>query len=103
MRTQSGATGIEKTGTANTINRRIVAEFMSRLSREMEDIADALLEKGKPVEGEAAASVLLRSSWITSGVFGLTNMWDSPVKLDNTNLIFLKSTWITAGAEPRCN
>ncbi|HAR96820.1 MAG TPA: hypothetical protein DCR97_12790 [Deltaproteobacteria bacterium] len=88
----------------NTINRRTVAKLISKLSHEMEDIVDALLEKKESVGNQAFASVLLRSSWITRGVFSLTNDWAGTKRLeDDGKVIFLRSSWITAGAEPRCN
>lgn len=89
--------------TENTLNRRNVAEFISRLSREMEDIADALLEKREPANDKPVASVLLRSAWLTTGVFAMTKPWDAASEFDKTNLVLLRSSWLTAGAEPRCN
>lgn len=87
----------------NTINRRKVAEFISQLGRQMEDMAEALLEK-KSSAPAIDVSVLLRSKWLTSGVFEMTNQWDSPKHFDNDRkVIFLRSPWFTAGAKPRCN
>lgn len=89
----------------NIVNRRTVAKLISKLSQEMEDIVDALLEKKEPVvDKQGVASVFLRSPWITHGVFSLSNDWASSKKFgEDRKVIFLRSTWITAGAEPRCN
>jgi hypothetical protein len=88
----------------NIINRSTVAKLISKLSQEMEDIVDALLEKKESVDKQGVASVFLRSPWITHGVFSLSNDWAGSKKFgEDRKVIFLRSTWITAGAEPRCN
>lgn len=88
----------------NIINRSTVARLISKLSQEMEDIVDALLEKNESVDKQGVASVFLRSPWITHGVFSLSNDWAGFKKFgEDRKVIFLRSTWITAGAEPRCN
>ena len=88
----------------NIINRSTVAKLISKLSQEMEDIVDALLEKKESVDKQGVASVFMRSPWITHGVFSLSNDWAGSKKFgEDRKVIFLRSTWITAGAEPRCN
>lgn len=102
MKAQSLLETRETENITNAINRRKVAEFISRLGREMEDMAEVLFEKESSTPAMDTA-IFLRSSWLTSGVFALTNQWDSPKEFeDDGKVIFLRSSWITAGTEPRC-